>query len=118
MIGEVQQALLAMNMTKRFVKFSQDPTDGEITVTGEAWIEDMDLTQVAFDRLMMNFLGCLREGGEAIEAVLNGLGMPQSEMQLFGQPSDESAQAEWPLEEGGEPRNDDGEAGDQRRDAA
>ena len=50
--------------------------NGEITVTGEAWIEDMDLTQVAFDRLMMNFLGCLREGGEAIEAVLNGKPAP------------------------------------------
>ena len=103
MIGELQQALLAMNNSKRFVKLSQDPTDGEISMTGEVWVEDMELTQVAFDRCMMNFLECLKEASDAIESVLAGRGLPEEELRQFGPET---------------PDEGEGEAGDQHRDAA
>lgn len=77
MIGELQQCLLAMNMRKRFVKFSQDPLDGEIVASGEAWLEDMPLTSDAFHRMMGNFLACLREAHDCVESVLAGRGMPE-----------------------------------------
>lgn len=103
MIGEVQQALLAMNNSKRFVKLSQDPTDGEISMTGEVWVEDMELSRAAFDRCMMNFLECLKEASEAIESVLAGRGLPADELSAF---------------QTDEPDGGEGETGDQARDAA
>jgi len=103
MIGELQQALLAMNSSKRFVKLSQDPTDGEISMTGEVWVEDMELSRTAFDRCMMNFLECLKEASDAIESVLAGRGLPAEELSPF---------------QAAEPDGDPGEADDQTRDAA
>jgi hypothetical protein len=99
LIGEVQQCLLAMNFSKRFVKMSHDPMDGEITMTGELWIEDMELTRAAFDRCMSNFMECLKEVNDALESVLAGRGMPQDEMQFFQPP--ESEEGEGPAGEEG-----------------
>jgi hypothetical protein len=82
-----------MNFTKRFVKMSHDPMDGEITMTGELWIEDMDLTRAAFDRCMSNFMECLREAADAVESVLAGRGMPQEELQPFQPPESEEGPA-------------------------
>jgi hypothetical protein len=79
MIGQVQQCLLAFNHAKRFVKLSQDPADGEIVAAGDVWLENMEITEPAFDRMMGNFLECLKEAGEALHEVLEGRGGVTSE---------------------------------------
>ena len=70
MHAEVQQCLLGMNNTFRFMKFSQDASDGEIVASGEAWLEDVELTPRLFHRLMANFLDCLERGQGNLAAIL------------------------------------------------
>ena len=41
-----------LNFRLRFVKFGWDPNDGEIAVYGDAWLEDGDLTQKQFGRMI------------------------------------------------------------------
>jgi|GEM_PF-2090722 len=104
MIGQVQQCLLAFSNSQRFVKFSQDPDDGEITVAGDAWLEDMELTERAFSRMMSNFLQSLTKAGEAIDAILQGRGdtqdaapqqdLPDALRRLLDRPDDHQADGE------------------------
>jgi hypothetical protein len=50
------QVLGGLNFQLRFVKFGWDPSDGEIAVYGDTWIEDGDLTQKQFGRMVHAYL--------------------------------------------------------------
>ena len=50
------QVLGDLNFRLRFVKFGWDPSDGEVAVYGDAWIEDGDLTQNQFGRMVDAYL--------------------------------------------------------------
>jgi len=45
-----------LNFRLRFLKFGWDPSDGEIAVYGDVWIEDGDLTQKQFGRMIHAYL--------------------------------------------------------------
>ena len=53
------QVLSGLNYQLRFVKFGWDPSDGEVVVYGDAWIEDGDLTQGQFGRMVHAYLSMM-----------------------------------------------------------
>jgi hypothetical protein len=52
----VLKVLGELNYKLRFLKFGWDPSDGEIVVYGDAWLEDGDLTQKQFGRMIHAYL--------------------------------------------------------------
>lgn len=70
MHAEVQEFLLAMNARCRFVKFAHDPSDGEISVMGDVWLEDVELTEALFARVIDNFLDCLHRAQQHLSGIL------------------------------------------------
>jgi hypothetical protein len=55
-VGATLKLLGELNYHLRFLKFGWDPSDGEIVVYGDAWIEDGDLTQKQFGRMIHAYL--------------------------------------------------------------
>ncbi len=55
-LGATLKVLGDLNFRLRFVKFGWDPSDGEIAVYGDAWIEDGDITQKQFGRMVHAYL--------------------------------------------------------------
>ncbi len=53
------RVLGALNYQLRFLKFGWDPSDGEIAVYGDAWVEDGDITQGQFGRMVHAYLSVM-----------------------------------------------------------
>jgi hypothetical protein len=58
-VDAVLKVLGALNYRLRFLKFGWDPEDGEITVYGDAWLEDGNLTQGQFSRMVHAYLSMM-----------------------------------------------------------
>lgn len=59
-----------LNFQMRFVKFGWDPSDGEIVVYGDAWIDDGTLTVGQMRTMINNFLSVLDLNFARIKKVL------------------------------------------------
>jgi hypothetical protein len=64
------RVLGGLNYQLRFVKFGWDPSDGEIVVYGDAWVEDGDLTQGQFGRMVHAFLSIMDLNNARIEQTI------------------------------------------------
>ena len=58
-VDAVLRVLGALNYQLRFLKFGWDPADGEVTVYGDAWLEDGTLTQGQFGRMIHAYLSIM-----------------------------------------------------------
>jgi hypothetical protein len=70
MHAEVQELLLALNGHCRLVKFAHDQSDGEISALADVWLEDIDLTETLFNRVLNNFLDSLATAHEHLDGVI------------------------------------------------
>lgn len=59
-----------LNHELRWVKFSVDPQDGEVGVTGDTWIADGAVTQRQIDRMLGNLLPCIDDALPRISQVI------------------------------------------------
>jgi len=59
-----------LNFRLRFVKFGWDPSDGEIAVYGDVWIEDGDITQKQFGRMVHAYLSMMDLNYARIDKVI------------------------------------------------
>jgi len=53
------RVLGALNYQLRFLKFGWDPSDGEVVAYGDTWIEDGDITQAQFGRMIHAYLSVM-----------------------------------------------------------
>ena len=67
---EIAQLLLALNYEMRFIKASIDPKDGEVIVSGEAWVLGDSLNDESFSQMMSGMLSCTETVIERIDGVL------------------------------------------------
>ena len=59
-----------LNFRLRFVKFGWDPSDGEIAIYGDVWIEDGDITQKQFGRMVHAYLSMMDLNYARIDKVI------------------------------------------------
>lgn len=59
-----------LNFHLRFLKFGWDPSDGEVSVFGDAWIEDGTLTQKQFGRMAHAYLSMMDLNYARIDKVI------------------------------------------------
>lgn len=64
------QLLGGLNYQLRFVKFGWDSSDGEVVVYGDSWIEDGDLTQGQFGRMVHAYLSMMDLNYSRIDQVI------------------------------------------------
>jgi len=69
-LDAVLRVLGGLNYQLRFVKFGWDPSDGEIAVYGDAWVEDGDLTQGQFGRMVHAYLSMMDLNSARIEQTI------------------------------------------------
>ena len=69
---EVAEVLLAANHQYRFVKVSLDPSDGEVIVSGEAWVRDGSLNDQSFESMFHSVLSVAKSVIESVDRALAG----------------------------------------------
>ena len=67
---EIAQLLLALNYEMRFIKASIDPKDGEVIVSGEAWVLGDSLNDESFSTMMRGMLSCTKQVIERVDGIL------------------------------------------------
>ena len=69
-LNKTLRLLGELNFTLRFLKFGWDPSDGEIAVYGDSWVEDGDLTQGQFARMVHAYLSIMDMNYSRIDATI------------------------------------------------
>lgn len=64
------RALVELNGQHRFVKYSWDPSDGEVVVYGDHWIMDGTVTREQFRRMLGNFLPVIDQSFRRISQII------------------------------------------------
>lgn len=69
------QVLGQVNYQKRLLKFGWDPTDGEIAVYADLWIEDAEITQEQFSRMAHGYIAVIDDAYPRVQAAIeSGVG--------------------------------------------